>query len=101
MCIWDTNSTKRPIKNFNAGFNKVFSTSSNEKWISVCGVNYSVDVYDAKSMKLFKSIPCNLFKLADAILTYHAKFFDEYMITADNLGKLVVFDAKNFNVVFK
>jgi hypothetical protein len=39
--------------------------------------------------------------LGDAILTYNAKFFGDYMITSDILGKLVIYDNKNFNVVTK
>jgi len=45
-------------------------------------------------MKLFKSIK------SDAILTYHARFFKDYLVTSDIMGKLVVYD-KNFNLIIK
>ncbi|MFO0131767.1 MAG: hypothetical protein ACK52J_04630 [bacterium] len=41
-----------------------------------------MDIYDVKSMKILKSLP------TDAVLTYNAKFFGDYLITSDILGKL-------------
>jgi len=59
------------------------------------GVNHAVTIYDAKSLKKLHTID------SDAILTYHAKFFDKYLITSDILGKLAVFTAADFSLLYK
>ena len=64
IALWDVRNAKKPQKNVNAGFQKVFeaSLSPDEKYLTSVGVNYAIDIYEAKSLKKIKSIPCNLFK---------------------------------------
>lgn len=101
MCIWDANNSRKPVRNFNAGFEKVFATSQNEQFLSVCGVASRVDIYDLKTLRLFKSLPCIVNNSADAVLTYHAKFCGAHLITADYDGRLLIYDSTTFQLLHK
>lgn len=71
------------------------SLSKDEKYLTCVGINHAVTIYDTKSLKKIKTID------TDAILTYHAKFFDKYLITSDILGKLAIFSADDYSLIYK